>query len=834
MKPLSSILSGDFNPEQQMLVNRILCGSASAIGCYLIAFDALILFAFVTYVAATAGLYVVQKKGSLSQEKRYFAAIIFDASLAFAIMSHSPAQMAVFYPALLWLALSNGFRFGIQWLAIAALVSSASFAAVVMTTTYWQENLTLGLGLTFALLAIPAYCSTLIRNISDAKAQAETASKAKSYFLASVSHELRTPLNAIIGYGNHLRQSNMPSGQKDMVEASVLAGEHLLHLIEQLIDVAKAGTGKTQVKRTAFRPTDLLIEIREIMTVRVEEKGLAIHLQAEPMSDQLVDGPVSVIRNILLNLVGNATKFTEVGSITIGCGLVNRNNKSAIWFAVTDTGIGIPDAAKERIFQPFQQADETVMNRFGGTGLGLSICRQLTEQVDGDISVASKIGQGSTFRIEIPVEALEQPSQFDEVHAGAVVNILAFGNVHTDILAGMQAIENFRVRHIECADGSALAAGLSGLDLTQFQVAFIPQSLAKDIAPYDNIWALFADADVAPVLVSEAATDSLEQIAQTAPFTSALPATPNFLEIRSAVRIGCAFARKMRMSNVELSNEIKTYTPKRVLVADDNRTNRNVLAAILEAAGHYVSMATDGDEALAELKNGKIDILLLDVNMPRLNGLDACMMWRQSESGRSHLPIIGVTADATTETEAKCLAAGMDLRITKPVNAQLLLATIEHYCADGSGEPLSADRIHPSHRDVVVPISRDAVSAGDVIDGAQIQYLRSIGDQAFVNTMIDGFLEDIGQTLEPLQCAVKSGDVAEFRFCAHALKSSGNNMGARSLSRLCGPLEKITEVDLAQNGPEYLARIEKEITRTVAALKTDFYTGEVPAIAKTG
>jgi two-component system sensor histidine kinase RpfC len=258
------------------------------------------------------------------------------------------------------------------------------------------------------------------------------------------------------------------------------------------------------------------------------------------------------------------------------------------------------------------------------------------------------------------------------------------------------------------------------------------------------------------------------------------------------------------------------------------------LAAILEAAGHYVTMETDGDEALAELKKGKFDILLLDVNMPRLNGLDACMMWRQSESGQSHLPIIGVTADATAETEAKCLHAGMDLRITKPVNAQLLLATIEHYCADGSLEPLSTDRIHPSNRDVVVPISRDAVPAGDVIDGAQIQYLRSIGDQAFVNTMIDGFLEDIGQTLEPLQCAVKSGDVAEFRFCAHALKSSGNNMGARSLSRLCGPLEKISEVDLAQNGLEYLAQIEKEITRTVAALKTDFYTGEVPAIAKTG
>ncbi len=187
------------------------------------------------------------------QEERWLAAIILDVTMAFAVMLQEPEGMSVFYPIILWMILGNGFRYGVRWLFVAAVLSTLTFGFVVVSTPYWQHNITLGLGLVLALLVIPAYCSTLIRKISHAKEQAETASKAKSYFLASVSHELRTPLNAIIGYGNHLRQSEMPRNQKEMVEASVLAGEHLLHLIEQLIEVAKTGTGSAQVKTSSFR-----------------------------------------------------------------------------------------------------------------------------------------------------------------------------------------------------------------------------------------------------------------------------------------------------------------------------------------------------------------------------------------------------------------------------------------------------------------------------------------------------------------------------------------------------------------------------------------------------
>ena len=823
---------GVFTPEQQLLVTRILLGGAAIFVSYAIAFNALIIGALCTYVGANAVLFVLQKHDILELEKRLSLAMACDTISAFAFMYHYPEQMSLFYPVLLWLTLSTGFRFGIKWLLSAATLSTVAFGYLVMTTDYWQQNYLLGLTLTVTLLAIPAYCSTLIRSISKAKAQAETASKAKSYFLANVSHELRTPLNAIIGYGNHLRQSNMPAGQKDMVEASVLAGEHLLHLIEQLIDVAKAGTGSSEVQRTAFRPTDLLAEIRNIMTVQVEEKGLALHLQAEPLSDNVVSGPTSVIRNILLNLVGNAIKFTEAGAISISCGILDRNDRRAVWFAVSDTGIGIAESANQRIFQPFQQADETVMNRFGGTGLGLSICKQLTEQVDGDINLKSQIGEGSTFRIEIPVESLAYSAPLDDSHAASSVNVLAFGHMSPELLSQAQTMGNMRLHHIKCADSSQLSVAIDNLDLQQFQIALLPEILAKEMATDDKIWTQFADADIAPILVSNKEAVAIEPVKNLKFFTSILPAAPNAAELRSAVMIGCSLAPKMRMSNVERDNPADVYTPRRVLVADDNRTNRNLLAAILEAAGHHISMATDGDSALTELAKGETDILLLDVNMPRLNGIDACILWRQSESDTEHLPIIGITADATADTEAKCLQAGMDARITKPVNAQLLLKTIESYCSV-SAASLMKPAIKPdcSH-DMADELSCEEVTAIEAIDQSQIQYLRSIGDQAFVNNMVESFLEDIDQTLDPMRRAVKNGDVSEFRFCAHAFKSSGNNMGARALSQLCGQLEQINDAEFSQRKHEYLAQIEQEITRAVHMLKTDMSGRELLVLGR--
>lgn len=811
-------LRGNLSLEQEILRNRLVMGTTSGIACYLFAFDAIIFSAFFAYLSFNAALYVMQRYGIWRPEERWLAAIILDVTMAFAVMLREPEGMSIFYPIILWMILGNGFRYGVRWLYVASILSTLTFGFVVISTTYWQQNLILGLGLVLALLVIPAYCSTLIRKISHAKEQAETASKAKSYFLASVSHELRTPLNAIIGYGNHLRQSEMPRNQKEMVEASVLAGEHLLHLIEQLIEVAKTGTGTAQVKTSSFRATELLTEIRNIMAVRVEDKGLSFNLQAEPLSDRLVDGPTDVLRNILLNLVGNAVKFTDSGNISIHSGFTSKAAEDLIWFSVSDTGIGIAEAAIDRIFQPFQQADDTVLNRFGGTGLGLAICKQLVEQVNGKIFAESTLGQGSCFRIEVPIKFAETEAKFT-TDVAPVVHIISFGNLPPALLANAQSQDNVILRHVRCTTTDEFAKVAADSGLERYDVALISEELAHSLEPESEIWTMFTNAEIAPVLVTGDKDIELQDVALRAAFASILPAAPNFAELRSAIRIGCSFGRHFRTPNDDHVPAISIYTPRKILVADDNRTNRNVLGAILGSVGHDVTMVADGDEALDALEQGHFDVLLLDINMPRLNGIEACTMWRQIEGGRKHLPIVGVTADATAETELRCKNAGMDLRLTKPVDAKLLLSTIDRLCGSIVENDDGPELNISDPRDVVVPMSRAVRVPANVIDEKQFNYLTSIGDDAFVRGMVEGFLQDADETLEPLRQAVNHHKVQDFRFFAHAIKSSSNNMGAKSLAELCGHLEKITEADFDEHRFVYLDKIEVELAKVIDALQ---------------
>ncbi len=801
--------------EQEILLNRFAIIPVACLSVYFFAYDRFIIAAFICYLAANTALYFMQKIDVWVAERRWIAGIVLDVAVNFTMSMQAPETLALFYPAYLWMILGNGFRFGITYLAISSILSAMAFGSNVVLTDYWADKQALGYSLTIALLIIPAYCSTLIRKLSKAKEQAEAANKAKSYFLASVSHELRTPLNAIIGYGNHLRQLGLPKNQADMVDASVLAGEHLLHLIEQLLLVGRSESGAVELKNKPMRPTDTLADIRNIMAVRAEERGIELHLNAAPFSDQLVSAPSETIRNILLNLVGNAIKFTESGIVVVSAEMSTNHGRSTLKLTVSDTGIGISEDALERIFQPFQQADQTVLNRFGGTGLGLAICRQLCDQIGGTIEVESEIGQGSSFIVSVPVEILAEPDISGEYSDDPAVKLLAIGSFDADILAKTQSAGNYFVRTLTCSHADQIAELLRQVDLASYDVAMIDQLLVSDIAENNDVWTVFAQASVAPVLVSKDSDVDLDDIALRAAFACVIPPSPDFATLRSAVRIGCSFGSK---AHVETESEVETptrHTRCSVLVADDNRTNRHILTAILEAAGHGVLQVCDGDETVEALEAGGIDIVLLDVNMPRMNGIDACRMWRQIEGGRSHIPIIAVTADATSETEERCLAAGMDVRLTKPVNSKLLLEMIEKYIGAGQSAFNLPDKTDDP-LSIVVPINR-AHSGADaaVIDEGQIAYLRSIGDEEFVQSMFDSFRVDVAESLEMLRGAVAENDPSQFRFAAHATKSCSNNVGAIVLAAYCGKLERITEHDFAENCQDYMTKVEFELTRAI-------------------
>lgn len=556
-------------PEQEILFNRLVIGVLAAVACYVANLNIAVSGAFTVYLLANGALYMMQKADLWKAEKRCYAAIILDVWMVMATMLVEPKYMSWAYPMILWMILGNGFRFGLKYLFFASVLSALGFGIVVANSNFWQANSITGWGLTGGLIIIPAYCSTLIHKLSKSKEQAEMASRAKSYFLASVSHELRTPLNAILGYGNHLKQMNMPKKQHDMVDASVLAGEHLLKLIEQLIQVAKTETGTAQTKNARFKPTDIITEVRDIMAIRAEEKGLAIKLQAAAMADEPVDGPEEIVRNILINLMGNAIKFTESGTISIRTAVGKEDGQDIITFTVSDTGIGIAETAQEKIFKPFQQADDSVMDRFGGTGLGLAICRQLTEQVGGSISVTSEIGHGSDFHVSIPVNvsmvANDYAEPLDDENSPTAdlqnIHILSLGQMKPELLASAQSNDNYTVRHIPCSSLSDMQSALRSTDLSTFAIALIDYNLAAQIDANDALWESFANAEIAPVLVEPEETVEIEDVALRAAFASIIPASPDFRQLRSAVRIGCSFAKHGDLATVKDETDPVKVTP---------------------------------------------------------------------------------------------------------------------------------------------------------------------------------------------------------------------------------------------------------------------------------
>ena len=616
--------------EIEMARNRLLLGLAAWSASFMVSAGNFIFFAFAGFLSVHMMLYIALNRKWLTKEPYFLIGIIVDSLMGLSILLYAPEATSFVYPLFLWMTLGTGFRLGLKWLFVASIFSTATFGIPVMVTDYWQHNAPLGYSLTLALLIIPAYCSKLIRKLSQAKDQAETANRAKSYFLASVSHELRTPLNAIIGYGNHLKQIEMPKSQHDMIDASVKAGEHLLHLIDQLIQIARNDSGSAKIQSKPMKLNELLAEIRDIMKVRAVEKSLTIQLHAEPYSDTAVIAPTDIVRNVLLNLVGNAIKFTESGAVTISGKLTEIGGQPSLSLIVADTGIGIAENARKRIFEPFQQADETVLNRFGGTGLGLAICRQSLGQIGGSIAVESELGCGTQFYVHIPVEILGA----DEVIADTdtilepAIKLLALGQLDTSLLSKAQAAGNDHVRNVVCSRRDELLSAIGQINLSDYKIAILDKHLADLFAPDDGLWQQFATAQVAPVLVANAEEIDMEDVELRAAFATVIPATPQFDEVRSAIRIGCSFAGGKTISTHSSPGPKTTYRARKVLVADDNRTNRNILAAILEAAGHEIVLVCDGDETLEALEKDRFDILLLDVNMPKLDGISACKMWR--------------------------------------------------------------------------------------------------------------------------------------------------------------------------------------------------------------
>ncbi|WP_225773340.1 hybrid sensor histidine kinase/response regulator [Inquilinus sp. Marseille-Q2685] len=737
---------------------------------------------------------------------RRIVAILVDFGAMFWEMHIGGEAATILFPIYLWVIFGNGFRFGIAFLALATSGGLISFGAVVATTEFWREHGALSAGLLGGMVLLPAYAATLIRKLSRARQQAEEASQAKSMFLASVSHELRTPLTAIIGMGSLLHDTKLNPSQQEMTQTVVSAGQQLLTLINDILDFSRIEAGQMTVQVADFDLPSVLSEMRAMVLTEAKSKGLHLGVHIDHRVPLRLRGSERHLREVVLNLLGNAVKFTEAGSVVIAvrpeAGLDDRPR---LRFEVSDTGIGIEPEASGHIFESFRQADASIMDRFGGTGLGLAICKRLVTLLGGEIGVDSTPGVGSTFWFTLAFD------QAADVEAQPVVEpIPDLGVVATDaaLIGRLMPLLTPAASTVETF--GSIDAMLAWQPLRSADAAAIlivdRGALPSDPNRQAAILAALRSAPaIRPILLIDPASGESISHDLTEVFVTAIPADADTRTIGTAFRIAQAGRPQGKRKAAAAHRQAPAGRSLSVLVADDNRINQKVLREILTRAGHQVRLVANGEEALDALDAATFDLVLMDINMPVMNGVEATKLFRFTALDRPHVPIIALTADATPGVAARCAEAGMDACLTKPIEPEQLFATIDEvlqeHVSKAPPQPLP---------DNVTTLPQAGPAA---IDMRVIDRLEALGGNEFLVELIDDFLADIETIAEDMKLSVQKGDAMLFRANAHALRSATANVGARGLSDLCQDWQGISGPDLARNGQTYLRRLAAEMER---------------------
>jgi two-component system sensor histidine kinase RpfC len=723
---------------------------------------------------------------------------------------------ALLYPIYLWVIFGNGFRFGVPYLFAASGTSVLTFGAVIATTAFWQEHLSLAAGLSAGLVLLPLYVSTLIRKLSEAKRQAEEANRAKSVFLASISHEFRTPLNAIIGLSDLLRDTSLDAEQQDMSETIGQSGRRLLTLINSVLDFSRAEAGRVTIKTTDFDLVSVLMEIRNMLAVETQRKDVRLAIHCTARTPHLVIGDKHHLAEVLINLAGNAVKFTERGYVVIAVDAVARDGDQVrLRFEVTDTGIGISADAQTRVFERFTQADETIIDRFGGTGLGLAIVKQLVELQGGTIGVESTLGKGSTFWFEIEFKA--QAQDLPQVYAGPLPVVLVGGNDEVRALVKSCVPD---VKLTASADEAAAVLAALRTDGVRRPIAIVHDKIcdATDECTFSRLAGENLACAPAFILLTDDPGEGFPAGIVRSRFVTTLATPLDPLTLAAGLRIARGNDAAKRPDDARAGAIVAPIRPLSILVAEDNRTNQKVVAKILERAGHRAVIVDNGEAALDVLNVHEFDLVLMDVNMPVMNGIEATKLYRFASLGRPRVPIVALTADATEEVGRRCEEAGMDACVTKPIEPHRLLEIIGTLVHDTGKSPQSASNAseaagYTSAR----PRNRTATPAA--VDLHTLNALESLGGKEFVDELAAQFLDDAADILRDLTEVTASGDVQAFREQVHTLRSAAANIGARGIYEMCLAWRQIAPEDLASRGETHLKTLREEFERVYVALQ---------------
>ena len=735
------------------------------------------------------------------------------------------------YVVLLWVIFGNGFRYGRRYLFAASFIGTISFGVAVYFNDYWRSHLILAIGLQLGLAVLPLYISSLLKKLSAAGERAEEANRAKNRFLANMSHEMRTPLNGIIGMLDLLKGTPLSTEQEELTKTINDSAHTLLFLMQDVLNLSKIEAGKVSVEVSDFDLYAVVKHTVAIVEPQARFKGLATFLRVPSNVPFLLRGDPLLLRQVLLNLLGNALKFTEKGEVGVRVTLESDTPRRAtVRFEVVDTGIGISAEAQRRIFERFAQADESITRRFGGTGLGTTISKEIVEMMGGAIGVRSEPGKGSTFWFT--VELVKQSRQEDEAAPEAALvdrRALVLAS-EPDTAESLRAHLSGWGVHVTTVDRSAQAfariVGSSNAGTPFDFVLVVREGLDLDTAGFAR--AVQSDSTIyeSRLILVTRGEDGGDPVAADG-YIAALPAPVDKRMLFNALhfsRVGTP------ADDPSVGNLVETYRRKigsgrklRVLVAEDNRTNQMVIGKILERAGHDFKIVANGEEVLDVLKGQAFDIALLDLHMPVMGGVEAAKLFRFMAPGFPRMPIVALTADATPEARSECEEAGMDACLTKPIDTQKLFDLIETL-VPGDGAVRRGPEEGAPEAGKAPPAAPGEPEEPPCLDPRYLRELSDLGGSSdFVVRLAWTFLKGSKEKVRGLDQAVADRDVEKARELAHALKGNSGQIGALALMRACERFSGIAAGELERNGGAYLEVVKEELSRARTAL--DEYLG---------